>query len=453
MENIWANRLVFSKVSCFVLLSLLFTHGCTVEFKPKHPVCGNGVVEGDEECDGEDLNGKTCESLGLGEGTLGCKADCTFDTGSCKIPAMCGNNIKEESEVCDGTDLGGETCKSQGFHSGTLACLPDCSGFDTTGCEIGDECGNNIKEESEVCDGTDLGGETCESQGFYSGTLACLPDCSGFDTSQCDLGPCPHGWVYIDAGDFEMGCSEDDDCWVGVGNESPRHTVTLSHYCIQVTQVSVSQYRECKDAGGCTNGEPTEGGGTSWYNWTTVPEDREEHPINGVTWDEAREYCIWVGGDLPTEAQWEKAGRGTDERKYPWGPEAPSCLRCNWNPSGQGLPYGCNQVTEGPGTWPVGYLTTTQGDSFYGLKDMAGNVWEWTLDCYDPYFYGTCLDLCVDPVNEVDDCLHERVSRGGSFSSGSPWNLRVVYRNFADPVVRSYWHGFRCVRIPFEEQN
>jgi hypothetical protein len=97
-------------------------------------------------------------------------------------PPTCGNGILEWPEVCDGDDLGGQTCQSQGFDGGDLACEPDCTGFDVSGCTA---CGNGILEWPEVCDGDDLGGQTCLSQGFDGGDLACEPDCSGFDVSGC----------------------------------------------------------------------------------------------------------------------------------------------------------------------------------------------------------------------------------------------------------------------------
>ncbi len=436
---------VFVFFACYVLSIQLIAQGCTVEFGPGDPICGNGTAEGDEVCDGEDLRGETCESLGLVGGTLACRKDCSgYVASGCTNQPECGNNIKEPGEACDGTDLGSETCESLGLDRGTLACNENCT-FDTTGCRRESFCGNNIKEPGEACDGTDLGGETCETQGFYKGELACLSDCTGFDTSGCD--PCPDGWVYIPAGEFEMGCNQGEPCWENQHNETPRHTVMLSAYCIQRTEVSVTQYRECKTAGGCPLAMPTEGGGAWFFNWTSNPEDREEHPMNGINWHEAREYCQWKGGDLPTEAQWEKAARGTDQRTYPWGNDDPTCDRCNWNHSGSGTPLGCNDAEEGPGTWPVGYIATTTGDSPYGLKDMAGNVYEWTLDCFDEDFYHDCGDNCENPANLVDDCDEGfRSIRGGSFRTAARYALRVVFRSGSDQTLRGNGLGFRCVK-------
>ena len=105
--------------------------------------------------------------------------------------SACGNDAIETCEVCDGTDLGGETCEGLGFDGGDLACLPDCSGYDTSGC-VFYECGNGTKEGTEECDGIDLGGATCESLGYDYGDLACTAGCA-FDASGCAYAVCGNG--------------------------------------------------------------------------------------------------------------------------------------------------------------------------------------------------------------------------------------------------------------------
>ena len=120
----------------------------------------------------------------------------------------CGNGVAETGEECDGADLGGATCGSEGFYCGALSCNVDCT-LDTSGCVAG-SCGDGTIQCSEECDGANLGGETCESQGFVGGTLACDGGC-GFDTSACDAGAC------FDPGEGQP-CNASTNCCSGVGN-------------------------------------------------------------------------------------------------------------------------------------------------------------------------------------------------------------------------------------------
>ena len=155
--------------------------------------CGDGRVNGDEVCDGDDFGAESCQTQGFHEGNLVCHEDCTeFDASDCH--GFCGDGIKNGPEVCDETEMGEETCLTQGFYAGTLACSDDCMEFDTSGC-IG-FCGDAVINGPEVCDGLNLGGATCESVGYYGGgALGCLDDCSGFDTSECQGGYCGDGEI------------------------------------------------------------------------------------------------------------------------------------------------------------------------------------------------------------------------------------------------------------------
>ena len=147
-------------------------------------MCGDGDIEGDETCDGRNLDGNDCVTLGFDGGPLGCLADCSdFDTSACFF-ITCGNDMQQLGEVCDGIDLVGEDCISQGFDAGTLGCLADCSAFDFSACVVF-TCGNDTIEGAEVCDGMDLAGEDCVSLGFEGGTLGCAAGCAAFDTSAC----------------------------------------------------------------------------------------------------------------------------------------------------------------------------------------------------------------------------------------------------------------------------
>ena len=159
---------------------------------PSGPVCNNGIVEDGEVCDGTDLGGATCESeMGPGDvGTLTCSSDClVLMTNDCELSVspVCSNNIREEGEECDGTDLGGATCASLDGpgYEGVLSCDSNCH-FDTSGCTEISKCGNGEIDDGESCDGFELDGATCASLlgDEYEGLLGCTSACA-FDTSEC----------------------------------------------------------------------------------------------------------------------------------------------------------------------------------------------------------------------------------------------------------------------------
>ncbi len=150
------------------------------------PFCGDGYRDDGEICDGVDLAGASCQTLGFAGSALTCKSTCLdYNRGACTAPKSCGNNKKEGIEKCDGTDLAGKTCESLGFGKGALSCLPNCADFDITGCGAAASCGNNKKDPEEVCDGTDLAGATCAGLGFKGGELSCGVKCLGYDKSKC----------------------------------------------------------------------------------------------------------------------------------------------------------------------------------------------------------------------------------------------------------------------------
>jgi cysteine-rich repeat protein len=144
--------------------------------------CGNGVADEGEICDGEDLRGRTCDSLGFtGGGTLACRPSCDyFDTSNCVT--VCGDGLAGGSEACDGTDMSNETCESLGYYGGDLSCTSGCQ-YNFATCT--GRCGDGIVQLGiEACDGTNLAGNNCGSVGFYSGALACDADCE-HDVSGC----------------------------------------------------------------------------------------------------------------------------------------------------------------------------------------------------------------------------------------------------------------------------
>ncbi|MDY0000200.1 MAG: SUMF1/EgtB/PvdO family nonheme iron enzyme [Polyangia bacterium] len=283
---------------------------------------------------------------------------------------------------------------------------------------------------------------------------ACGPDgITGNDNNQ-SLERCGEGWILVPEGPFTMGIDEDDPHYAPYNiprSSVPKHVVQMSDYCIMRTEVSVAEYRECVEAGGCELPDATWNDGTE-CNYSRDPGDRERHPVNCIGWDRSRAYCQWLGGDLPSDAQWEKAARGTDERFYPWGEATPDCSRANYDKNGSynedtgtGAGYGCSPASS-PVTWEVGHLTSTKGNSPYGLKDMAGNVDEWVLDCYDRDFYAECAATeCMDPVNLFElDCSH--MIRGGSALSIEPEFLNTIEKGPASDI--SVGDGLRCVKSP-----
>jgi hypothetical protein len=147
--------------------------------------CGDGVIDPtlDEVCDGGNLGGATCASVGdFDGGTLACTTTCGFDTSGCR---KCGNGVIESPESCDGSNLGGATCATYGFTAGALGCGATC-GVDTSGCGT---CGDGTAQlPEETCDGDDLRGATCASLGQGTGTLRCNAGCGGYDTGGCSGG-------------------------------------------------------------------------------------------------------------------------------------------------------------------------------------------------------------------------------------------------------------------------
>jgi len=156
--------------------------------------CGDSIIQGvhREDCDGENLAETTCQNLGLGGGTLRCKASCRWDTAGCEVTAECGDGtVAVPFEKCEATELLEQTCETLGYYGGQLACAEDCRALDVTDCVEFGRCGDEMIQEDhgEVCEAGDLQGATCESLGNYGGTLSCGADCRSFDQSGC-LGRC-----------------------------------------------------------------------------------------------------------------------------------------------------------------------------------------------------------------------------------------------------------------------
>jgi formylglycine-generating enzyme required for sulfatase activity len=226
--------------------------------------------------------------------------------------------------------------------------------------------------------------------------------------------------VNVPAGTFMMGCNAaiDDQC---DPDESPSHMVELDAFAIDVDEITVSQYQGCIDGGGCDAPLGT------WPACNFGRTGRESHPINCVGWVQAKSYCEWSGGRLLTEAEWEKAARGTDGRIYPWGNDVPTCDHANHTHCGQD-------------SAPVG--TRDAGRSPYGARDMAGNVIEWVADYYGEEYYAE--SPASNPTGPSSSS--ERSARGGSYF-GFPRYIRASIRHpYLEQDVPVELLGIRCGR-------
>ena len=235
----------------------------------------------------------------------------------------------------------------------------------------------------------------------------------------------------VPEGNFMMGCDEERDPECD-DDEKPYHEVSLGRYFIDEHEVTVAEYAECIAAGACGTPISKRIWGRRYCNFGK--KDRANHPQNCVTWFDARDYCQWAGKRLPTEAEWEKAARGTDGALYSWGDTpAAGCDVAVVDEDGDGC--GANS------TWPI--CSKPLGRGPYGTCDMMGNVVEWTADWYDArYFDHTPTSAPKGPAKGED-----RVLKGGSWNRGgkkSRASNRVGYPPDDDPYCR----GFRCVYTP-----
>jgi eukaryotic-like serine/threonine-protein kinase len=257
-------------------------------------------------------------------------------------------------------------------------------------------------------------------------------------------------FVLVSAGEFQMG-SETGDI-----DEQPVHIVYLDAYYIDKYEVTNSLYKACVDVGACK--PPRQVNSNTRTNYYDSPEF-SDYPVGYVDWNQAKSYCEWRGGSLPTEAQWEKAARGTDGRTYPWG-EGIDCNRANYDKNisssgevgcpvemsfvGNFLTYGliaplAMGVTVGDTTAVGSY---PRGISPYGAYDMAGNVWELVADQYSETYYQS--SPASNPLGPENGQGH--VLRGGAFTDAE-FNVRAAERLWEGQMdVPADFVGFRCAK-------
>jgi len=234
----------------------------------------------------------------------------------------------------------------------------------------------------------------------------------------------------VPAGIFAMGSNKQHDAKARE-NEIPQHQIFVQAFQIGVYPVTVAEYACAVHAGAVD--EPPLAGGVSWQRQQQCP----DHPVVCISWFQAIAYAMWLAQitqqswRLPTEAEWEKAARGTDGRIYPWGN--------HWN----GTRANTNN-SEPRTTTPVGYYADNQDASPYGAHDMAGNVWEWTSTIYRQRRFR--YPYRADDGRENDaNATFARVLRGGSWSR-IPEYARVAYRINPKPGNLDNNMGFRLTR-------
>ena len=285
--------------------------------------------------------------------------------------------------------------------------------------------------------------------------IACTgpEDTSVVDDTASDTGTDTDTEVQLDCGDGQ-GLIPAGTFVRGGGNEpaaTPARDITLSAFCLDTHELTNADFVLFLGEVGNDAGD-----GLFHYDFwdddDEVPEriledlsiqsGYEDHPVTEVTWSGAEHYCEWVGGRLPTEAEWEKAARGPDGWTYPWGAEYPTCELGNVRPGPEGNPDfpSCTDDTMPVGSYDV--------DSAYGTRDMGGNVAEWVWDWYREDYYADSPD--VDPMGPSDGWADlpsgpgpARVTRGGSFGSGDI-SFQGWYRYPEPEHATSNGVGFRC---------
>ncbi len=254
-----------------------------------------------------------------------------------------------------------------------------------------------------------------------SATDGACADCAGVEALPiADM-------VFVAAGTFSMGQASDQP------DEEPQRTVNLDAFWIDRNDVTVDEYDACVSAGACDDPKGTHAVVPN-CNWGAA--NRGNYPINCVDWHQADDYCQWVDMQLPTEAQWEKAARGTNARLYPWGAQEVTCsYAVMWDTYPSGV-TGCGtSATATVGSKPSGV-------SPYGALDMSGNVYQWVNDWYDATYYQSSPSS--NPPGPGIGSF--KVRRGGDYATAAyTHSLRTYSRNYLEPSGFNPGLGFRCV--------
>jgi formylglycine-generating enzyme required for sulfatase activity len=294
--------------------------------------------------------------------------------------------------------------------------------------------GNRIGVSTFVTDSLRIGaaqlvheGERLVAKGDREGAHAKFEQAFALNTLFDDYAVPPEAplYVWIEEGEFMMGSGDEDQ--LADYDERPLHAVWLDGYWIMRTEVTNEQYKRCVDADECN--EPDS---VFWDN----PQNANK-PVVYVDWNQANAYAEFVGGRLPTEAEWEKACRGINGQMFPWGNASP------WepdNPRTDLVNFDMGRVDQpvDVGSYPPGV---------WGLYDMAGNVWEWTNDLYDETYYS--YSPGQNPMGSENG--EAQSLRGGSF--GSVHDLRCANRQMQPREFSRDYVGFRIVLSEYPQER
>jgi formylglycine-generating enzyme required for sulfatase activity len=261
--------------------------------------------------------------------------------------------------------------------------------------------------------GTSL--DSCEQTAGGLGTATGTADCD--ESGVCEI-PAGDAWI----GDDDP--AHPDRC--------PAHQVWLSAFAIDQTEVTLQAWQICVADGGCAAPEAR-------CETESDVQDPEQVPVTCVNWEAAVGYCESVGGRLPTEAEWEKAARGTEGADWPWGPIPPNCNDANFRFVSSYCEFGVVEVG-----------SRERGRSAFGLYDVSGNAWEWVADHYDAGRYADAPssdpqgpESCRDDVDAEPETCVARVLRGGAFNTTED-TTRGATRSSGPPELQEDNIGFRC---------
>lgn len=235
--------------------------------------------------------------------------------------------------------------------------------------------------------------------------------------------------VYVPAGTFMMGSGVDDPDAYEI--EQPQHEVRLDAFWLDRTEVSNAQYAMCIKEDACDASTIVNGDF----------ENEDKYPAVNVSWQDASNYCNWIGGRLPTEAEWEYAARGSNSLIYPWGNDFDG-TKLNYCDSDCPLDWRDTGQADGFATTAPVASYSPAGDSWVGAADMAGNVWEWVADWYGSHYYQTITAPVENPIGP--ESSKWKVLRGGSWRSNQRY-MRAANRINGLPDARANDVGFRCV--------